>query len=77
MKITKQDFGRVCTVKFDDGGQLDGILVGSNTPDSTYSVYLFNDRDMQRVDRDQFVTLGRHVNYIDVAGKFSRKITKK
>lgn len=60
LRIRKCDYGRYCTVRFDDTGRQDGIVL-SRERDNWYYVWLFSDRRLEYVDVGQILELREHV----------------
>lgn len=55
MRLLKKHVGRYCTARFDDIGNVDGILVDINTKFKWAEVFLLSDSVLNTVDFNQVV----------------------
>ena len=62
MKLLKNDVGRLCLVKFDDVGRIEGMIVGIDDDRKSVNVYFFNDQKVDTlVAASQIVEKGTYV----------------
>jgi len=60
MQVKKNDIGRIASVKYDDAGCVDGLIVGKSEISSERNyieVFLFHSRELVTVDDEQIVEL--------------------
>ena len=62
MRLSKRDSGRWCTVKFDDIGRVDGLIVQINTEFKSADVYIAASNSIEDVEFNQIVELRDYVN---------------
>ena len=61
MKVLKRDIGKWCTIRYDDMGIVTGLILEAETDDRWIKVFRLADDMIDRVDRDQIVTIGKRV----------------
>ena len=62
MKVRKYDVGKRCTVKFDDIGHVDAMILGGGVIEREWKVFVFPTETIDSVDTDHIVEIGERIS---------------
>jgi len=61
MKVLKRDIGKWCHARYDDIGVITGVIVAAEIDNDWVSIYFPVLKDMDRIGREQVVSIGKIV----------------